>query len=89
VTETESWVDQIRKTGFVALPVKKVAPTTVCRCQQNPCSVANSPMNWAGGQFGQFKGQALAVIYLYALSAAEYCPRLSRNFQEASQKWPP
>jgi len=89
VTETESWVDQIQKTGFVALPAKTTlspdAPAVSVKSPLLSCKFTN--------ELGQavsldsFQGQALAVTFIYTrCPLPEYCPRLSKNFQEASQK---
>jgi len=88
VTESESWVDGITKNrdGFIA-------------AHSNP---AHSPTNQPHhplldykftNELGQavslndFRGQALAITFFYTrCPIPEYCPRLSKNFQEAQQK---
>ena len=88
VTDSESWVDGITKIGTVSLP-----------SVQTP---ANSPAVQPGhslldykftNELGQavslndFRGQALAITFFYTrCPIPEYCPRLSKNFQEAQQK---
>ncbi|HVU08174.1 MAG TPA: SCO family protein [Verrucomicrobiae bacterium] len=85
VTPTDSWIDRIVKTGTVA-------------ANENPMPVQPSPENplWAcqfTNELGQavslndFRGQALAVTFIYTrCPLPNACPRLSKNFQEASEK---
>ena len=93
VTETESWVDQIIKIGTVSLPPKKqpVPSSTVETQTVQP----NHPLldykftNELGQpvSLNDFHGQALAVTFFYTrCPLPDYCPRLSKNFQEAQQK---
>ncbi len=89
VTETESWVDQIRKTGSVILPEKTIKPAKI-----PPVAAKNSLRDYEftnelghAVSLNSFKGQALAVTFIYTrCPLPEYCPRLSKNFQEAAQK---
>jgi protein SCO1/2 len=89
VTQTESWVDQIIRIGTVPLSESK------------PLSAGPPPVHGRNplwyykftNELGQavslsdFHGQALAVTFIYTrCPLPDYCPRLSRNFQEASQK---
>ncbi len=89
VTKTESWVDQITRTGTVPLSESK-PPST-----EPPAVHGRNPMWYYKftNELGQavslndFHGQALAVTFIYTrCPLPDYCPRLSRNFQEASQK---
>jgi len=89
VTEIQSWVDQIRKTGFVSQPENTIEP------KKSPSVAAkNSLRDYKfTNELGQavslnsFKGHALAITFIYTrCPLPEYCPRLSKNFQEASQK---
>jgi protein SCO1/2 len=89
VTETESWVDQIHKTGFVPLPEPPPEPA-----KARPISPKNPLLDYKfTNQLDQavslddFHGQALAITFIYTrCPLPDYCPRLSKNFQEASQK---
>ena len=89
VTRTESWVDQITRIGTVALVESKPAPLV-----PQPVSGRNPLWYYKfTNELGQavslsdFHGQALAVTFIYTrCPLPDYCPRLSRNFQEASQK---
>ncbi len=88
VTETESWVDHIAKIGTVSLPPAP-APTA------SPAARPNHPLldykftNELGQavSLNDFRGQALAITFFYTrCPLPDYCPRLSKNFQEAQQK---
>jgi protein SCO1/2 len=88
VTETESWVDQISKTGMDVLPF--LAPPT-----RPPAAPAGHPLlncrftNELGQavSLNDFRGQALAITFFYTrCPIPDYCPRLAKNFQEAQQK---
>jgi len=89
VSKTESWVDQIIRMGRVPLSESK-PPFT-----ETPPAHGRNPMWYYKftNELGQavslndFHGQALAVTFIYTrCPLPDYCPRLSRNFQEASQK---
>jgi len=89
VTATESWVDQIIRIG--AVPVSESKPPAA---EPQPVSGRNPLWYYKfTNELGQavslsdFHGQALAVTFIYTrCPLPDYCPRLSRNFQEASQK---
>jgi protein SCO1/2 len=92
VTETESWVDQFVKIGTVSLkknkpPNQSTSETQIVRAR-NPLldykftNELEQPMS-----LSDFRGQALAITFFYTrCPLPDYCPRLSKNFQEASQK---
>jgi len=86
VTANESWVDQIRPTG-------QIVPLPQAMAAAQPPSPLHSPLLDAPftNELGQrvtladFHGQALAITFFYTrCPLPDYCPRLSRNFQEAS-----
>ncbi len=88
VTDTESWVDHITKTGTGLLPPAP-APTPP------PVAPTGHPLldykftNELGRavSLNDFRGQALAITFFYTrCPLPDYCPRLSKNFQEAQQK---
>jgi len=89
VTSTDSWVDQITRIGTVPLGESKPLPA-------EPPPVHDRNPLWYykfTNELGQavslsdFHGQALAITFIYTrCPLPNYCPRLSRNFQEASQK---
>lgn len=93
VTENESWIDGIARTGrSFPTTARPVAPMT----NAAPASVASGhPLldykftNELGQavSFNQFKGQAIAYTFFFTrCPIPEFCPRLMKNFQEASQK---
>lgn len=86
VTDNESWVDHFAKIGNVILPPedKKLAaeparPTLLDYDFTNELGQAVT--------LNGFRGQALAVTFFYTrCPLPDFCPRLSKNFQTASQK---
>jgi protein SCO1/2 len=85
VTDTESWVDQMRDDGTRRTPpvdTEKPVPSASALME---CELTNE-MGRAV-QLGDFRGQALAVTFFYThCPLPDFCPRLSKNFQEASEK---
>ncbi len=94
VTDTSSSVDEIVKTGTTTLKLPRVAggdPKT-----NAPAAMAHThPLldykftNELGQavSINDFRGQALAITFFYTrCPLPDYCPRLSKNFQEASAK---
>ncbi len=88
VTAVESWVEHITKTGAGVRPPAP-APTPP------PAAPAGRPLldykftNELGHavSLNDFRGQALAITFFYTrCPLPDYCPRLSKNFQEAQQK---
>jgi protein SCO1 len=91
VTETESCVDQIRRTARATIERADRIPgpsTTVPPRPRHP--LLDYPfVNELGKQvrLSDFQGQALAITFFFTrCPIPDYCPRLSRNFEEASQK---
>jgi protein SCO1/2 len=93
VTRDESWVDVITKTGTTtnASPKKKLSgaqPAPVSALPGHP--LLDYKFTNELGQavsLNDFRGQALGLTFFYTrCPLPEYCPRLSKNFQEASQK---
>ncbi|HEX5399109.1 MAG TPA: SCO family protein [Verrucomicrobiae bacterium] len=93
VTAMTSWVDRIVKTGTVPLP-KPAKPADSERAAAVNTASANPLLFYVfTNELGQpvklddFHGQALGVTFFYTrCPVPNYCPRLSKNFQEASQK---
>jgi protein SCO1/2 len=88
VAESESWVDGITKIGTVLLP-------PIQSPAHSPTDRSNHPLldykftNELGQavSLNDFRGQALAITFFYTrCPIPDYCPRLSKNFQEAQQK---
>jgi protein SCO1/2 len=93
VTETESWVDQIAKIGTVpAVENKTAADSPPAQIQAAPPKHPLLDYKFTN-ELGQavslddFRGQALAITFFYTrCPLPDYCPRLSKNFEMASQK---
>ena len=95
VTDTESWIDQIVRTGSSPATATGNSPA-----QQSPAPASqssrprNALLDYAfTNELGQpvrlsdFKGQALAITFFFTrCPIPDFCPRLSKNFQAASQK---
>jgi protein SCO1 len=93
VTETESWVDGITKTGTTSPPpIKKPAnpepATTVGALPAHPLLYYHFTNELGRAvSLNDFRGQALAITFFYTrCPLPDYCPRLTKNFQEASHK---
>lgn len=89
VTETESWVDQIHQTGSVILPKKRAGAVIVPTVSRKHPLLDYKFTNELGQavSLNDFHGQALAITFFFTrCPLPEFCPRLSKNFQEASQK---
>jgi protein SCO1 len=93
VTDTESWIDQIVKIGTAPLEANKQPAQPQTEEAQN--TRPRHPLldykftNELGRavSLGEFRGQALAITFFFTrCPIPDYCPRLSKNFQEASQK---
>lgn len=91
VTEDESWIDQIVKTGRSVIVTNT---TTEAASNPTPARVDRTLLDFKfTNEFGQpisfndFKGRALAFTFFFTrCPIPEYCPRLMKNFEEASQK---
>jgi protein SCO1 len=91
---TEGWIDQIRK---LSIPATNSIPTTAPFrrvLEVEPLSVGDPlPDYHFTNQFGQplstaqFKGQALAVTFLFTRCPfPNFCPLMANHFAEAQQK---
>ena len=95
VSETESWIDQVKKTGRTNVPIVPVVPETA------PAPAPAEPLNIVEGlsaytftnefgqplRFSQFKGQAIGLTFFFTrCPIPEYCPRLTKNFASATRK---
>jgi protein SCO1/2 len=88
VTESESWVDGITKIGTVSLPPIQT-PTNPPAVRPNHPLLDYKFTNELGQavSLNDFHGQALAITFFFTrCPLPEYCPRLAKNFQEASRK---
>jgi protein SCO1/2 len=93
VTNTESWIDQITKVG--AIPVAEGGLSVEAPATQDEGSRPRHPLlkfkftNELGRpvSLGDFRGQAIAITFFFTrCPIPDYCPRLSKNFQEAAKK---
>ena len=92
VAESESWLDHIRKIGTVPRNVPKPHPPRSMAGRGTPPHHPLLDYHFTN-ELGQairisdFHGQSLAITFFFTrCPIPEYCPRLSKNFQEASQK---
>jgi protein SCO1 len=93
VSDTESWIGLITKIGTIPL-VKNRNPADSHLAQTGTAPGKNPLLDYKfTNELGQavslnsFHGQALAVTFFFTrCPLPEFCPRLSKNFQEASQK---
>jgi protein SCO1 len=93
VTDAESWVDRFQKTGAVSLDEDKkpgrstLEPVSAARPEKSLLDYKFTNELGQAVSFNDFRGQALAVTFFYTrCPLPEFCPRLSKNFQEASEK---
>lgn len=91
VTGDESWVDHFQKIGSVSLPknadpTRPVGPLTP-RPDKSLLDYRFTNELGHAVSIHDFRGQALAITFFYTrCPLPDYCPRLSKNFEEASQK---
>ena len=102
VTDTESWVEGIsmiasgqvvgqaslRSSGHPATGSNSTVGETTAPRRQHP--LMDYPFTNELGRavrLNDFRGQALAITFFFTrCPIPDYCPRLSKNFEEASQK---
>jgi protein SCO1 len=92
VTDAESWVEGIaKKEGTPIEEVKAArAPAGAVPTAKPRHPLLDFPFTNELGQavkLSDFRGQALAITFFFTrCPIPDYCPRLSKNFDEASQK---
>jgi protein SCO1/2 len=89
VTADESWVDHLQKFGAVSLAENKTGPVETSAPRPGKPLLDYKFTNELSEavSFNDFRGQALAITFFYTrCPLPDYCPRLSMNFKEASQK---
>ena len=93
VTETESWIDRISKlrTGRVSdnrpPEYPPVQPAAIPRTRHPLLDFKFTNELGQAVSLNDFRGQALAITFFFTrCPLPDYCPRLSKNFAEASQK---
>jgi len=81
VTESESWVDGIVRSGAASPP--SVAPTPAT----GPVGAKFTNELGHAVNLSELRGQALAITFFYTrCPLPDACPRLAKNFQVVSQK---
>ena len=87
VSDTESWVEGVKKTGTV--------PAEEVRHEEGQAPASRHPLltykftNELGQavSLSDFRGQALGITFFFTrCPLPEFCPRLSKNFYEASRE---
>jgi protein SCO1/2 len=93
VTETESWVDHLTRLGTVSIPGGKTPDRP--SVGSVPAAPARHPLFYfkftnecdQAVSLNDFHGQALAITFFFTrCPVPDFCPRLSKNFEEASEK---
>src|SRR6185503_19842650 len=91
VTEDESWIDRVTRTGHSTPAEVKAAPVTT----NTPTEfrLTTIPDFALTNEFGQplslhgFRGRAVAMTFFFTrCPIPEYCPRLTKNFQGAIER---
>lgn len=93
VAQDASWVDHFLKVGTAALAENQTSAepetTSVSSAHPDKAILSYQFTNELGQpvSFNDFRGQALAITFFYTrCPLPEFCPRLSKNFEEAQQK---
>jgi protein SCO1 len=89
VGEDESWVAKIAVTGTVSLLPMETNSAAEARAEMRYELLHYKFTNELGQavSLSDFSGQALAITFFYTrCPLPDFCPRLSKNFQSASQK---
>ena len=93
VAQDESWIDRVTRTGK-NLPIRAASPPATPPNNSLPSiKITDIPDYSFTNELGQpvnlrqFTGKAVALTFFFTrCPLPEYCPRLSRNFELASQK---
>lgn len=90
VTDTDGWIDQVKRSGTSAAPTSAVAPATNAFDEIEVGSPV--PDCVLTNQLGQiihlsdFKGRAVAFTFIFTRCPfPTFCPRMSNNFAEAQR----
>ncbi|SPE55468.1 Electron transport protein SCO1/SenC (modular protein) [Verrucomicrobia bacterium] len=91
VTDSESWIDQVRRIGTAApSPERASIPPSMALPNHPRHPLLDYQFTNELGRpvsLGSFRGQALAITFFFTrCPIPDYCPRLSKNFQEASER---
>jgi protein SCO1/2 len=93
VTDTESWIDDITRIGTLQMS-EQVPPIEPLRTQPERSRPRHPLLDFKFTNeldrpvaLGDFRGQALAITFFFTrCPIPDYCPRLSKNFQEAAKR---
>jgi protein SCO1/2 len=92
VADTESWIDQVIRIGGMPRAARDLSSAAAAQEQSSRSGHPLLTFKFTNdlGQavaLGDFRGQALAITFFFTrCPLPDYCPRLSRNFQEAAKK---
>jgi protein SCO1 len=90
VSEEDSWIDRVTKTGHTNAVAVAPAPLSTNASVSPRHPLMEYPFTNQLGQvvtLSSFRGQAVAITFFFTrCPIPEYCPRLSKNFEEASAK---
>jgi protein SCO1 len=91
VTDTESWIEQVSKTGRASRRMEEppLQHAVTARSEQPRHPLLDYPFTNELVQavsLRSFQGQALGITFFFTrCPIPNYCPRLSKNFEEASR----
>ena len=90
VTETESWIDQVKKIAGSPGPPNPASQPPPATPPRPHHPLLDYPFTNELGKavtLADFRGQALAITFFFTrCPIPDFCPRLSKNFEEASRK---
>jgi protein SCO1/2 len=93
VTDTDSWVDQIRKLSPAVMPEPTRSTIRIVR-DVEPLQIGDPLPDYhftnelgQAVSLAQFKGQALALTFIFTrCPLPNFCPRMSSNFEAVQKK---
>jgi len=99
VTESDSWVDHIQPLAAATGTARSLAalPNRSVASEPGPAPISRTPNALRDYKFtnelgepislAEFRGQAIALTFFFTrCPIPQYCPRLSRNFEEVQRK---
>lgn len=90
VTGEESWIEDLRVLGQASVALSTNTVSSVAAPKQDSSGEDDYTFTNELGRrvnLADFNGQALGITFIFTrCPVPDYCPRLSKNFQEASQK---
>jgi protein SCO1 len=87
VTETKSWIDEIRKTGHAELPAypneAEKPPPTIDASLPDVALIDQSGRSF---HLSELRGRALAITFFFTrCPLPNFCPLMNRNFEEVER----